>query len=129
MLASSNYDDQVAAADIFNIVGRLDLSMPQFLHVVERWPKQAKIWMTMGEWELNSNQPQSAPLALAYLQKAIDLNYRTAEAYSFLAAAYLKLGEIDQAEQAAWESLSINSERADARQLLDTINKAKQHKQ
>ncbi len=118
---SGDYDEMVAAADIDNLLGRGDLSAKLFLDVVTRWPEKAKIWMIMGEWELTRNDEQGNLLAMMYLDKAISLGKKTAEAYSFLGAAYARLGYRDQAEAALRRSLDINPDRQDAKDLLNKL--------
>lgn len=120
---STNMQYMVAAADNFNFVGRTDLGMKTFFDVVERWPSKGKIWMVMGEWELGADNPKSPLLALSYLQKAIDVGYGTAEAYTFLGAAYNRIGYQAKAVQALEKALRINPNREDAKEILENIKK------
>ena len=118
LLQSENYDDMVAAADIFNYLERPNLGMKTFLQIVEKWPKKGKIWMIMGEWESEKNPH----LAITYLEKAISVGHRTAEAYSYLGLAYKNIGEIEKAEQAFTKALRINPDRQEAREFLEAIS-------
>jgi len=123
LVQSSNFDDQVAAGDIFNLVGRGDLSAKVFSDVVARWPEKSKIWMVMGEWELTRNDHESDMLAMMYLDKALSLGNISAETYSFLGVAYVRLGYYDKARDVLRKALDINPERQDAKDLLATIEK------
>lgn len=116
-------DDKIAAADIFNLLGRLDLSREVFLDVVLQRPNNGKIWMIMGEWELALEDPMHAFLASMYLEKAISVGQKTAEAYSFLGVAYYRMGKYEMARKVLEESLAINPERQDAQSLLNLIIK------
>ncbi len=120
MAKSPNFEDQVAAADIFNLIGREDLGADMFLKVVAKWPERGKIWMIMGEWELNRNGPESVPLAMMYLERAVAEGWKTAEANSFLGAAYIKMGQFEKAKETLQIALKINPERQDAKELLKT---------
>ncbi|MBX4181328.1 hypothetical protein KW807_00490 [Candidatus Parcubacteria bacterium] len=119
---SGDYEDMVTAADTFNLLGLTDLGTKVFLDIVSRWPDKPRIWMILGEWELNKTDPRSPLLAVMFLDKAISLGQRTAEAYSFLGAAYAKLSRPDNARAALLKSLSINPERVDAQKLLNVLN-------
>lgn len=125
LLESKVEDDKVAAADIFNLLGRLDLSRNVFLDVVLKRPNNGKIWMIMGEWELSINEPVYTLLGAMYLDKAIEVGYKTAEAYSFLGVAYYRMGKFAEAKKVLNKALSINPERQDAIDLLEIINKDK----
>lgn len=118
---SPRFDDQVAAADIFNLVGREDLSAELFLKVVATWPEKAKIWMIMGEWELRKDDSPNSVLAMMYLEKAIMLGYTTAEAYSYLSMAYFKMGQYQKAEKALLTAQAINPEWGDFNEWLQVV--------
>lgn len=121
LLDSSYEDDLIAAADIFNLLDRLDLSRNVFLDVVTKRPSNGKIWMIMGEWELSINRPENSLLAMMYLIKAIDVGQRTPEAYSFLGLAYHRLGRDNYALEAINKALNINPYRGDALDLREFI--------
>lgn len=119
LVKSPHFDDQVAAADIFNLIGREDLGADTFLNVVARWPKSGKTWMIMGEWKLLSKNSSSDPLlAITYLEKAIDLGYKTAEAYYYLGVAYNQIGQLEKAKKAVLYALKINPEYQDIKNFL-----------
>jgi Tetratricopeptide repeat len=121
LIKSNDYEDMVAAADNLNLVGRPDLGLETFFNVVHEWPNAGKIWMVMGQWELGDNNPKSPLLAIAYIEKAIELGYNTSDAYSFLGSAFLKIGHITQAKQALEKSISINPNQSDAKAMLMQI--------
>ena len=118
---SSEADDQIAAADIFIIMGQDDLALEIFNKVVARWPGKGRIWMVMGQLKSKKDDPQSSALALAYLEKAIAMGQKTSEAYSFLGLAYYRTGHIDKAKEALNKALKINPERKDAKDLLNIL--------
>ncbi|MDD5145371.1 MAG: tetratricopeptide repeat protein [Candidatus Pacebacteria bacterium] len=117
---SQNTDYQIAAADLFNLLGRMDLSEAVFIKVVAEHPENGKIWMIIGEMQLAKNNPISA---ISYLNKAINFGQKTSEAYSFLGLAYFNSGQIAKARDALQKSLEINPDRQDAKNLFDTIEK------
>lgn len=123
LLASPIEDDQVAAADIFNLLGRVDLSRKVFLDVVTKRPNNGKIWMIMAEWELTENNPANSLLALTFLEKAIDVGQTTAEAYSFLGLAYFRLEQLEKSKEMLEKALKMNPEREDAKSLLLELDK------
>ncbi len=111
LVNSTYYDDQIAAADIFNLIGREDLGAEMNLKVVERWPKSRRVWMMMGAWELlGAKQPKNYSLAVSYLEKAISLGQETAEAYYYLSIGYKEMGQLEKAKEAVKHSLKINPE-------------------
>ncbi len=124
LAASDDYDDQVAAADTFNLLGRTDLAQGKFWSIVTRWPHKARVWMAMGEWEYDAGDPRSPFLAIMFLQRALAEGQRSAEVYSFLAASYQRTGQLDQAVAMAKKALKINPDRTDAREILeDSVDK------
>ena len=123
-MKSSDFDDEVSSADVYNLVGRTDLGQDQFLNVALKWPHEGKVWQTMGEWELGVVNPRSPILAAMYLERAISEGYKTAEGYSFLGGAYITIGQNEKAKEALTEALKINPDRQDAKALLNRISKA-----
>ncbi len=121
LLESPHEKDVIAAADIFNLLDRLDLSRNVFLDVVTKRPSNGKIWMIMGEWELSINRPENSLLALMYLSKAIDVGHKTPEAYSFLGLAYHRLERNEEALRVLNKALKINPIRSDALDLRKFI--------
>lgn len=123
LLDSEIEEDRIAGADIFNLLGRVDLSRNVFLDVVLNRPNNPKIWMIMGEWELSIERLENSLLGMMYLEKAISLGQKTPEAYSFLGLAYYKLGKFEHAIQVLEKALNINPDREDAKDLLLEINR------
>ncbi len=121
LINSDNLDDKITAADTLNLVGLTDVGTKVFLDVVSKDPTNAKVWMILGEWELNKNDPRSPILAAMFLDKAISMGRDTAEAYSYLGAAYVKLSRPENARAALKKALSINPDREDAKKLLEQI--------
>lgn len=118
---SESEDSVVAAADILNLLNRVDLSRDIFLDVVTKRPENGKIWMIMGEWELAINAKEHSLLAMMYLHKAIDVGQETSEAYSFLGLAYYRVGRTKEALQFLQKSLDLNPDRQDAIRLISAI--------
>lgn len=121
LLESKVEDDLIAAADIFNLVGRIDLSRRTFLDVVINRPNNGKIWMIMAEWELLNQSEESTIISKMFLEKAIEVGYGTSEVYSFLGVSYYRLGRLDKAEEYLKKALKINPERADAIELMSIV--------
>lgn len=118
---SDDMNDKLAFADTANLLGRTDLGMAVLIEVLEKWPRNAGIWMILGEWEYEQDNPESTLLAVMYLEKAISLGQRTAEAYAYLGAAYAKAQRLEKAKEALQMALAINPDREDARELLKKI--------
>ncbi|MEQ1500133.1 MAG: tetratricopeptide repeat protein [Parcubacteria group bacterium] len=118
MANSDDYDRVVSYADIANLIGRIDIGTSVFQDILYRWPEKGKIWMVAGQWELGSNDPKSALLSLMYLDKAISVGYKNAETYSFLGAAYARLGRKERAIEYLRKALNINPDLQNAKDLL-----------
>jgi len=101
LIESKIASDKLKAADILNLVGRTDVSMPLYLRYLSLKPENGEIWFVLGRTELlkvdirNSNPS----LAAIYLEKAIDNNWSTWEAYSYLALAYYRTGQFDRMKE------------------------------
>lgn len=121
LIESPFEDDRIAAADILNLLGETDQAREIFLNVVLENPRNTKIWMIMGEWELSVERPQSALLAAMFLERAIAYGQKSAEAYSFLGMAYYRLGRLEKAKEMLEQALKRNPDRRDAQELLGII--------
>lgn len=119
---SSKMNDQIAAADLFNLMGRDDLAGNQFLKVVKKWPNQGKVWMILGQMALSYETEKSRQFAVQFLEQAIAEGHKTAEAYSLLGEAYSRTNQLDKAGEALRKSLKINPDRQDAQNLLQRLN-------
>ncbi|OGY63962.1 MAG: hypothetical protein A3B92_03385 [Candidatus Harrisonbacteria bacterium RIFCSPHIGHO2_02_FULL_42_16] len=122
---SSNVEEAITAGDIFNLIGRSDLTMKQFLKVTARWPERGRVWLIMGQMALDNESFGGALSAVKFLEKAIAEGQKTAEAYSFLGRAYAGLDQPEKAKKALRKSLKINPDRQDARELFDSLEKIK----
>lgn len=120
-----NGHNQVAAADLYALMGFPDIAMANYAVAVAERPDWAKVWFTMGKMELQkANLIDSDPaIALMYLQQAIDKGWKTTNSYSFLALAYYRLGQLDKVEEAVREELKINPKSEDAQTWLKTIKR------
>lgn len=114
---SDNYDDQVAAGDVFNLLDRADLGVKVLTRVIQKWPQKGNIWMLLGEIALKvNNNPQ---LAITYFEKAVAVGWKTPEAYNFLGGTYLKLGKYKRAEGALRKAVHINPDDQNSKELLE----------
>lgn len=123
-LSESKYEnDQLAAADVFNLIGRIDLSIPIYQKIVSISPERGKIWMVLGRTELTKyDQVNSNPhIAALYLERAIEEGWKTWESYSFLALAYLRTGQLDKVKWAVKKELEIEPENLDGKKWLGII--------
>ena len=118
---ADSYEDRVAAADAYNLANRPDLAMEQFFDVVSKWPRAGKIWMVMGEWELQNNDPKSPLVAVLDELNGIANGQGTAQAYTDLAQAYLRLKKFGLAKTALDHALKIDSHNQEAQNLLESI--------
>ncbi len=121
LLESGDYEGMVGAADNFNLVGRTDLAREAFWRVVTRWPERGKVWKVMADWQLSDNSIESTLLSIMYLNRALEAGYRTTETYSLLAAAYIRVGYLEEARKEINHILSIDPEDKDALDLLEII--------
>lgn len=123
LVVSNRFDDQIAAADIFNLLGREDLGKNVFLNVLKQWPDKKEVWMVMGEWEVNgSRKDRDLYAGIEYLEKAIDLGQKTAEAYYYLALGYFRTMQDAKAKDALDLALKINPDYQAAKDLLEEMN-------
>lgn len=119
---SSNVEEAIAVGDIFNLMGRNDLAMKQYLKVTARWLERGRVWLIMGQMALDNELFGGPAAAVKFLEKAIAESQKTAEAYSFLGKAYARTNQPEKAKEALRQSLKINPDRQDARELLEKIN-------
>ncbi len=119
--------NQVAAADLYSLMGQPAWAMSNYAVAVAEHPEWAKIWFVMGKMELQRADlaGPNPPMALMYFKQAIDRGWKTTNSYSFLALAYFRLGQIDKAEEAVREELKINPKSEDGASWLKTIAKEK----
>lgn len=122
-----DYAGQVAAADLFAYTGNVKLAIPQYEKIVSQWPKMGKIWYIIGRTELlRADQPNAdTAKALLAIQRAIDLGYKTPYAYSYLALAYYRLGDLEKTEEAVKKEIRINPDLEDAKGWTQIITKEK----
>lgn len=123
---SKNPEDQLSGADILNLVGRFDLSLPVYMKVVSSRPDMGKVWLVLGRTELmKSDQENSDPyLGALYLERAIAEGWKTWEAYSFLALAYYRTDQIDRAKKAVDMELKIDPRSEDGLKWLEILDNA-----
>ncbi len=123
LVNSTDAEDQIAAGDLFFLVGRDDLGIALFKKIVSRWPEKRKVWLIMGEWELRQNDSAGPSMAADYLEKAVTLGEKTAEAYTYLGLAYFKLGQFGKAEEVLQKAIKINPDYQDAKNSLEQLQK------
>ena len=121
LIHSDNPREQIAAADVFNVVGMPDEALEIFSSVIQRWPERNNLWLVMGQTELSKAQSANPAQALAYLNKAVDAGYKTAQAYALLGLAYSQIGEKENAVKSLAEALRLDPSRNDAKALLDRV--------
>jgi hypothetical protein len=112
---SKDAKDQLAAADLFNLAGRTDLSVPAYLKYVSKWPSNGKVWFVMGKTELTivEESKRNPYLAAIYLERAIKEGWRTWQTYSFLAMAYFRTDQIERAKAAVKEEARLSPKNED----------------
>lgn len=122
LVTSPYLNDQVAAADLFNMYGRPDLGRSVFLDVLARWPNRGRIWGVMGQMAMDVGDEPNTVLAMMFFERAIQEGRKTAEMYTSLAAVYMRMNQDDNARQALHQALRIDSGREDAVQLLRELD-------
>ncbi|MBX4197980.1 hypothetical protein KW782_01455 [Candidatus Parcubacteria bacterium] len=125
LVTSSHVFDQIAAGDLFNIIGREDLAMNTYFDIVREHPKQGIIWMILGQMELGQKTQSNPKRALVYLDNALRVGWKTPEVYSYIALAYFRMGNFKEAEAAVKKELDINPESPDGKEWLNILNVAK----
>jgi tetratricopeptide (TPR) repeat protein len=123
LIRSDNPREQIAAADIFNVVGLPDEALPILSRVLERWPERKNLWVVLGQTELSKRESPNPAQALAYLERAIDSGYTTAQAYTLLGLAYSQLGDRQSAIKNVERALELDPQRQDAKDLLDRLER------
>jgi tetratricopeptide (TPR) repeat protein len=123
LIHSDNPREQIAAADIFNVVGMPDEALPILSNVIQRWPERNNLWLVMGQTELSKTKSPNPAVALTYLKKAIDSGYKTAQVYALLGLAYSQVGERTNALKSLEQALELDPQRTDARELLDRVKR------
>jgi tetratricopeptide (TPR) repeat protein len=121
---SRNIDDRIAAGDLFNLMDREDLALSTYGGVVAEHPGYSKIWRIMGETAVLLNNEKSDILAVIYLERAIALGQKNADAYSWLGLAYFRLGRFNDAEEILQKALKLDPNRQDTQLYL---NKLQEH--
>jgi tetratricopeptide (TPR) repeat protein len=123
LAGADDFDSQVAAADLFSLMGRTDLAMDQYYKVVSRWPDRGRVWMIIGEILLTSTNEniQNPYLAMLALERALANGWKSTEAYSYLALAYYRTSQIDRARAAVDEELQIDPDSADGQRWLGIL--------
>ena len=115
-LADSNdSNDILDAANVYNLIGKANLSMPLYLKYISLRPKSGEVWFVLGRTELSkTDQVNANPyLAVMYLENAIKNNWKTWNAYSYLALAYYRTGQIDRAKIAVEKEKQVNDKDSD----------------
>ncbi len=123
LLESGDLDDHIAAADIFNILGREDLAVSVFKDVLARRPNDGRLWLVLGETESALNGAPTDLLAVADLERAISLGQKDAETYTFLGLVYFRLSRFQEANNALQKALKLDPNRQDAKNYLTQLQK------
>jgi tetratricopeptide (TPR) repeat protein len=119
LITSNIPKDKLIAADILNLVGRTDVSIPLYLQYLSLRPGNGEIWFILGRTELRKvDQSQSNPsLAAIYIEKAIKEGWTTWEAYSYLALAYYRTGQLERTKEMVKKEMKLVP--ANSKDLLD----------
>lgn len=121
LLRSADPDIWINVADVFTLFRRWDLARPIFKKILVERPGSALVWLVAGETEVTASDDESRVLATVYLEKAISLGQKNAEAYSFLGMAYIKAGDRDKAKEALRKALKMDPARQDAVMFLNAL--------
>jgi len=115
--------DSLVVADLYNLVGRTDLSMPMYMKFVSKEPNAGKVWFVLGRTELTkSNQEESDPyLAALYIERALENGWATWEVYSYLALAYLRTGQLERVRWAVEKELALDPDNPDGHKWLGIL--------
>lgn len=125
---SDNPEDLLAAADILNLIGAVNYSMPYYMKFLSLKPHVGPVWFVLGKTELmKANQESSNPnLAVLYLERAIQEGWKTWESYSFLALGYLRTGQLSKAREAAYNELRIDPKNEDGKKWIKILDEEEQ---
>lgn len=121
ILRSENPLDRAIGADVLFLFGLTQRAMDVYLTVADILPNRGHIWMIMGEIELMYDIRQRSERGVEYLERAIALGQRSAEAYTFLGLGYLRLGEYERGRMMLEKALEINPYRSDAKNYLNQL--------
>jgi tetratricopeptide (TPR) repeat protein len=122
LVDSDNLSERVGAGDIFYLLGLEDVAMSTYIDVVTRWPGEHSVWMVMGEVQLQKNELGRSLLGMMYLDKSLSLGRETAEVYSFLGLAYLRLYQYEKGEEMLKKALAIDPDRVEAQNMLEQLD-------
>ncbi|MCX6757318.1 MAG: hypothetical protein NTZ44_00295 [Candidatus Nomurabacteria bacterium] len=117
LVNSENSKDQVTAADLFGLIGQVFYTQSSFARGLAINPNMPKVWFAMGKTELERSDVENSnpSLALLFLNQAISRGWNSANAYSFLALAYYRLGFIDKAKEAVAQEFKMNPKSEDVK--------------
>lgn len=124
LVNAPDFQGQVAGADIFSYLGNTLRARFLYEKIVTKWD-YGIVWFVIGRNELMRTNQENADTALALfsLKHAIDIGYKTPVSYSYLALAYYRLGDIENAKEAVKNELNIDSKNEDGLKWLEIFKK------
>jgi tetratricopeptide (TPR) repeat protein len=125
MAQAPDYQANIAAADIFGYVGRVGNAKYEYERVVAKWPYLGRVWYVIGKNELMRGDQINADTALALiaLKNAVKYGYKTPMSYSYLALAYYRMGDTENAQKAVDKELKLDPDNEDAATWLEIFRK------
>jgi len=126
---SNNPYDRATVADTYNLLGQTDLGFNKFLEIVTIWPNLPKIWTALGIMEFADERRKNPYNTILFFEKAIENGSKTTELYFNLSMAYIRVGQIGKAKEAAKKILRINPKNFDGKKLVEIIEREESKQQ
>lgn len=123
LINSIDISDKMNAADLMNLIGRVDISIPLYLQYLSQRPESGEIWFVLGRTELlKADQSNSNPsLAIIYLENAIKYGWTRWETYSYLALAYRRTNQLERMKESIHKELQMVPDSEDAKRWVKIL--------
>ncbi|MEE9293259.1 MAG: tetratricopeptide repeat protein, partial [Acidobacteriota bacterium] len=104
---------------LYGRTGRLEEAVTILTRSVEKEPENEESWVNLGGALGRLHRPAEA---IEALETARGMGVRTTVLFNSLALAYLELHELEKARRFLEESLTIDPDQTDARELLESVD-------
>ena len=121
LLESENVLDKIIGGRLLYLAGREDLSTSVLKKVVAQFPKNSWVWLYMGSIKSYQDDPANLISSVIFLENAVNLGEKTAEAYTWLGLAYFKTAQFEKAENAFQKALWLEPDRYDVTGYLKQL--------
>jgi len=120
---SPDIKKQLAASNLFELVGRDDLALGTLGGIKEKSPKNGQAWLQSGYIESKKNDLESLISATNDIETAIGLGEGFPSVYDQLGLVYFRRNWFDRAKAAWQRALDINPSDTTAKDYLEQYQK------